>query len=213
MPFSSLRSKSGRLLSKNIKTMRNRLVALDLFNYKKIVVFEKLLEGPMTSPESKIEVDLTQLSSDDVVKTKRFRTKKGVLERVRKGHTCFAALKNGVVVSYCWVAFNNIFVKEFQKEINFAEDSAYLYDAFTVKEYRGKGIFPNLCTSVFSCLEERGYRRVFGMVNANNPSSLRAFEKVWKKLGTITYFKIFRFKRVKLNRRLITENFEKYVHI
>ena len=197
MSFHGLGAKFERSLRKNIKVIQNSFFALNIFHFKKIVVFEKELSDPITSLKSEIEVDVRLLSSKQIRKIERFHSKKGVLERVKEGQMCFVAFnKNNKVISYCWIAINSIYLREMQREAKIAKNVAYVYDAFTVKEYRGLRIFPGLYTEVFRYLKKQGYRRVYAMVIAGNTTSLRSFEKGWERLGVITFLKIFWLKKL-----------------
>lgn len=69
-------------------------------------------------------------------------SEKELLNRLREGQCCLGLKKNGAIVAFSWCNF---------KECSFAfdrwplkHDEAYLLDAYTCVDYRGKGLAPYL---------------------------------------------------------------------
>ena len=152
--------------------------------------------GLKTVNRAKVDVRLAQ--GDDILKLSKFKKFRGgkAEERVREGHLCFIAEKNGDIVNYAWVSLNETYVNEIERRIRLGSDSVYRYDGYTVPEYRGMGILPTVLTKSSDYLFQNGIKEIYDIVASNNFPSLRAHQKVGsRKMGEITFIRLFKLRR------------------
>jgi L-amino acid N-acyltransferase YncA len=79
-------------------------------------------------------------------------------------------------------------------------DSAFLYGWYTLPPYRGLGILPKALEKAFNYLYGRGIRKVYTCISHDIFPSLKAADKVgFRKIGAITYTKIFKLRLYQCN--------------
>jgi GNAT superfamily N-acetyltransferase len=100
-----------------------------------------------------------------------------VKARFNQGEVCGVAWSNSKVVSYCWLAFKQAEVGEINRIIKLSDKELYLYDAFTLPDYRGRGLFPALLTAILGFARSKSYSRALIFSNSRNRPSLRGIEK------------------------------------
>ena len=171
-----------------------------IFLYEKVFVFETLSSKICFITANKGGVNIRLARSDDILKLKRFEKFKGgkAGERLRAGHLCFVAEKDGKIANYTWVCFNEAFISELERKLHVGPNSAYRYDGFTVPEYRGMGILPRVLAWSSDYLFRNGIKDIYDLVTSNNYPSLRAHAKVGSvKMGEVTLIKLFRLRTYK----------------
>lgn len=102
-----------------------------------------------------------------------------LMDRLNQGDVCYAACQRARLVGYLWISIHQFIVPHLGRQFMVNPDEIYYYDAFTIPEYRGKGINPALAQ--YSSIEaSREYGRVYGLyyVQAENRSSLKVMEKI-----------------------------------
>jgi hypothetical protein len=174
-----------------------------LGNMELVTFFEKDLTQPLREvrPSQGIVVSLARPSDiDTLVKlmeerhriiepeiTKEF--KKLVLSRFQRGGLCFLGkTTEEEIVHYNWVSFNREQTLE-GRMLHLEPDEAYCLDAFTLREWRGHGIYPFLHYHALRVLKENGIRKAYTLVDADNKSSQKTHVlQAWKPLGTVLSF-------------------------
>lgn len=173
-----------------------RIIFGKLFVLEKIFVFEKNLSKVCFETGNKANVDVRLAQSGDILKlVKKFKKFRGgkAEERLRVGHLCFIAEKNGDIVSYKWVSFNETYVKELERTIRTGSDSAHIYDAYTVPECRGQGITGKISARIFDYLLQNGIKKTYHLISHNNFPSLRYAEKTGlRNMGEVTLARLFK---------------------
>jgi GNAT superfamily N-acetyltransferase len=79
------------------------------------------------------------------------------------------------------VAFNWANPHEFSGNLcrfDLEPDEAYLYDAYTIPDYRGKRLAPYLRYQTYRCLSRRGMNRIYSISDAFNTPSIRFKQKL-----------------------------------
>lgn len=102
-------------------------------------------------------------------------------KRLRDGHECYA-LQNDAheFESFVWIASGHgLYAVELGTYVWVPENVAYLYDAFTLPESRGRGLFTELVCGLVdaSRLSNPLIERFEAWVDRRNRASIRAFEK------------------------------------
>ena len=97
-------------------------------------------------------------------------------ERLRGGESCAVARHGSEVVSYCWSTGGPAWVGEINRLVVPEPADVYLYDAFTLPAWRGRGLFRTLLSRLLITSRERGRRRALIFALATNRASCRAIE-------------------------------------
>jgi len=187
--ISNFKMKLGALL---------RIIFGKIFVFEKTFVFEKFLSKVCFEMGNEAKVDVRLAQSEDILKlVKKFKKFRGgkAEERLRVGHLCFLAGKNGDVVHYKWVSFNETYVDALERSIRIVADSAYVYDAYTVPEYRGMGISSKVSARIFDYLFQNGIKKIYYLISYNNFPSLRDAEKMGlRNMGEVTLTRLFKLR-------------------
>jgi hypothetical protein len=111
-----------------------------------------------------------------------------VLSRFQRGGLCFLGKIGQEIIHYNWTSFN------WEESLGgrFAHlkpDEAFCLDAFTLKEWRGQGVYPAALYRMLQTLQEKGYRKAFTLVDTDNKSSIKPhYRQGWKPFGTVLCF-------------------------
>jgi RimJ/RimL family protein N-acetyltransferase len=108
-------------------------------------------------------------------------------QRFREGHACAIARHETGVVAYCWLACTPVWVGEIGHSVVPGPDDVYLYDAFTMPGWRGRGLFAAVVAPLLAFAHTRGRKRALIFVGARNRPSRRAIERAgFEILHTVT---------------------------
>ena len=178
--------------------LKIRAISGDLLRNEKLYFFEKLTDQRLKA-KAKINVNVRIVESEDFPKiAKRFENllETEAINRSKMGHICFGAELNGEFVHSTWVSFNNAYVGPLERKLRVSSDSAYIYDIFTVPEYRGLQIAPKVFSDVLNYLRDiRKIKKIYVSISHTNYSSLRVAKKEGlRKIGAIKYVRICRWR-------------------
>lgn len=102
------------------------------------------------------------------------------------------AVDQSRIVAYCWVSFTETEVGEIDRVIKVKNKELYIYDAFTLPDYRGKNLYPYILTYICQYGKEKGYTRALIFVLRENTPSKQGIEKAgFKQFQVIKYSRIF----------------------
>lgn len=114
-----------------------------------------------------------------------------LLERLSNGCLCLGIKVDNNIAAYTWC---NLEYCDYGERLSFElkEDEAYLFDARTFRDYRGKSIAPFLRYKFYEELEKLGRSKFYSFTSTLNTSALKFKEKL---LAIITkkyvYIRIF----------------------
>jgi RimJ/RimL family protein N-acetyltransferase len=97
--------------------------------------------------------------------------------RIREGQAVAVVRQGGDVVAYCWLTRAPEWVAEIGRRVVPGPDEVYLYDAFTVPEWRGRRLFPAMLGALVAYARTLGKRRALIFVLSGNRASRRAIER------------------------------------
>lgn len=160
------------------------------------IFFEKMLDDEGFKTEPKVDIDVRIIQRDDFLRIlNKLKLDINIEENYRTADLCAIAEIDGDLVHIRGVKLNWAYVGAIERTIRLSSDSAYLYGAYTVPEYRGLGIAPKVTEKIFCHLNQRGIRKVYACIQSNNYPSLRYAHKVgYRKIGTVTFIKIWKLK-------------------
>jgi len=98
-------------------------------------------------------------------------------QRIREGQVCAVALHGNDVIAYCWLTWQPEWVAEIDRLVVPGPDEAYLYEAYTVPAWRGRGLFSAMLLRLLAFARARGRRRALIFVLDRNLPSRRAIER------------------------------------
>jgi len=111
-----------------------------------------------------------------------------ILSRFQKGGLCFLGKIGEKIVHYNWISFNWEQTLK-ARTLRLKTDETYCLDAFTLREWRGKGIYPFIHYQALRHLKGKGVRMAYTLVDADNKSSKKThYLQAWKALGTVLSF-------------------------
>jgi GNAT superfamily N-acetyltransferase len=115
-------------------------------------------------------------------------------ERLREGQICAIARHGTDIVAYCWAAGSPVWVGEIGRAVVPARDDVYFYDAFTVPDWRGRGLFSAMLSHLVTVAAGRGRKRGLIFVEARNAASRRVIEKTgFQLVHTVSCVELGRF--------------------
>jgi GNAT superfamily N-acetyltransferase len=151
-------------------------------------------------PAPKVKVEISQLQPTDDAELEALQdiglvpsTKAQLVQRLKEGQRCYVAKSDGRVVARIWLVEGEFGDTDLERRCQLAQDEVYLETAFTVPEFRGKGIAPHLAGySLQDIARARNKTRAFGFIDVRNRASLRSgFTAGFKPVGRIGFIEVF----------------------
>ncbi len=164
-----------------------------MFQFVRLVLYAFPLPGPSQAPEPGIEVDLIRVQKGDPAAEQVAEALNPDLanRRFDRGEICFAAVHEGKIVSYLWLAHGEIGIEEINLAVSTLPNEVYLYDAFTLTPCRGKGLYPVVLKEALLYAGQNGFSRALIFVAVNNTASRRGVLKVgFLEFQVVTYLEI-----------------------
>lgn len=150
-----------------------------MFRFVRLVLYARPLPGAPEVPELPADVDLIHVKKGDPAAEEVAKALDHSLakRRFERGEVCFAALHEGKIVSYCWMAQGKIGIEELDLAVSTLPDEVYLYDAFTLPPWRGRGLYPVILREMLLYAGRNGFSRALIFVAAGNTASRRGVLK------------------------------------
>jgi len=181
-------AKAVAVLSNGYRTMTAREFAgflrLLLFRNDLILVYGRSLDDPelvQRRPDPRIRKgDLAELvSARRQHSAVPWELKCDLYDGVRD---FFVHTDDGVLGHISWLYYRN----DPNRILRLDEAECEIKFCLTLPEFRGKGIYPAALQAILQYLRERGYRRCFICVKADNEPSIRGIEKAgFERLGAV----------------------------
>lgn len=140
--------------------------------YRRMLCLVYPLQG-RTIPiyRSQIDIDFRTLVPEEINAYLRFRpavTRDSVEKRLARGDRCHASWHEGAIVDACWIATGNVFVHYLDRFISLERGDVYSYDAYTLPDYRGYGIYMARNSYTARRNQKEGYQRSVALVAPEN---------------------------------------------
>ncbi len=117
-------------------------------------------------------------------------------QRLEHGDICIAAWHKGIIIAFSWANLSELSFRPYNMPLSGNE--AYLYDAYTAPEFRGKRIADVLRYQLYTGLAEQGRHVLFSVSQRYNPPAIRFKTKLGAKIVdngfSITFFGRWEFK-------------------
>lgn len=164
-----------------------------------VTFFERDLTQPLRVIQIRVDLTITRAAESDIkalvvlmeerVMMQGIEKEKQVhplvLSRFQKGNWCFLGKIGAEIIHYNWISFHGdeSLAGHF---LRLEEDEAYCLDAFTLKEWRGKGIYPAAHYHTLLALRQKGFRKAYTLVDLDNKASRKTHHlHGWKAMGTV----------------------------
>lgn len=104
-------------------------------------------------------------------------TEEILLSRLKDGNLCFAVKHQGQLAAFTWC---NLRESTFPKGSTFQlkDNEAYLFDAYTLMSFRGKGIAPYMRYQLYKELAKLGKSTLFSISDSHNIPSIKFKKKL-----------------------------------
>ncbi|MBC7261230.1 MAG: GNAT family N-acetyltransferase, partial [Chloroflexi bacterium] len=162
--------------------------------YRRMVLFERSLDGPIAEVIPRLPVTIRPLRDADVLEYTRFRPEISpdeVHRRLASGQMCFAAWYEGRIVHAAWVAMGRAWIGYLAREVALASDDIYYYESFTAPDFRGQNIAGASLSYMQQALQKAGYRRILAAIMPENKPAFRPVEKTgFRPIGVMGYVRL-----------------------
>ncbi len=150
------------------------------------IVMEGLFGQPLSSELTTRfkDYDVSLLTADDMKTIAAIpgkeESERQLLGRLNKGNLCVGIKHHSYLVGFTWCDLKEFTLKGNEKPLK--PDEAYLFDAYTLIPYRGKGIAPYIRYQCYQQLAVMGKTRLYSVSGAFNVSSLKFKQKLNAKI-------------------------------
>jgi ribosomal protein S18 acetylase RimI-like enzyme len=145
------------------------------------LVEERLHEGICPEvPANLTNCTIDYLTKDDVqtiadlplrnIKREKF------IGQLDQGQRCLAMKCNGELAAFIWIDRMKCSLSGCGFKLN--DNEAFLFDAYTVAKFRGRGIAPYLRYECYKRLAEEGRTNIYSAVDVFNGSALKVLKKL-----------------------------------
>lgn len=129
-------------------------------------------------------------------------SEESLITRLKEGKRCFGIKCKGQIAAFTWVDFREFGFSASRSLLN--ENEAYLFDAYTLPAFRGKGLAPFVRSYAYGQLEDMGIKTFYSITDFFNVTAMRFKEKLGAKAMEMRLlFLIF-------NRRIFDIRLKKY---
>ncbi len=140
-------------------------------------VYERRLDAPAPSRVLPPGVELAVADRPMAAGGAKGRWHPEAEQRLRDGHVCAVARHETEVVAYCWLACTPVWVAEIGHAVVPGAEDVYIYDAFTMPEWRARGLFSAVLARLLAFAHARGRKRALIFAGARNRASRRVIER------------------------------------
>lgn len=120
---------------------------------------------------AQLEVDFRLLQSDEVDAYLRFRPslrRNRIEQRLEQGHRCFASWHGERIIDAGWTATQAVAVPYLGRVLRLDPGDVYSYDAYTLPEYRGYGLYMARNSHTARTNQREGLKRSVALVAPEN---------------------------------------------
>ncbi len=163
-----------------------RLVARPLI--RRLVVMTLPLTGELERVEPEVPATFEEL--------RPFLKEELIRLRLDAGHRFYVTKVGGRIVQGNGVAFGKAFSGYLDMAFPLAPEEGYVYEAYTVPEYRGKRLYSAALSRIARELRGQGYRRLVVFVYPRNRPALQAHSRMgFQPQGHIGYVELLGVRR------------------
>ena len=121
-----------------------------------------------------VELKTKDINELTAIPERNFTTE--YLQQRLKDGRCYGVRDKGKIVSFTWCNLKECSFVGAQFPLQ--ENEAYLYDFYTLIDYRGKGLAPHILYQVYKILARENRTVLYSISDCNNAQSLRIMDKL-----------------------------------
>lgn len=138
--------------------------------------------GPPANPEF-ASYEMGSLNSHDMgpmaAIPDRSISREVLIARLKEGKRCFGIKYQGQIAAFTWVDLKEFGVSASRSQLK--ENEAYLFDAYTLPAFRGKGLAPLIRNYAYEQLADMGIKALYSITDFFNIPSMCFKEKLGAK--------------------------------
>lgn len=184
-----------------------RYIRKNICGITKAIIFELDLEHPVPKIATKLELSFRMATKKDIdsMDDERYgydqSAKQYSRDRLAKGDSCVLALFNGKIIGYVWIMKDHIDISKFNY-ISLSKKRVSTYNAFVLKEFRGKRVRNAMNVYLIDIIRKSGKRFVVCVVDKDNKASIKCVERAgFKRIGCVNQFRFFGLKHDYMKKR------------
>ena len=155
--------------------------------YRRVFVAVRKLAEYNPAPASSALIHISMLSERDLPSYREFRpkqTERIIRNRLAMGDVCIAVWYEQKIVHAGWLATERPYSSYLNRYIMISPKSSYLYDGYTLPEYRQRGFAKLRHCYSFNYLREKGFTEAVMICAVENNSGLKLLLSAgWKIVG------------------------------
>lgn len=169
-----------------------------LFSWNQLYLYALSLEEeiPQVNPREEVEFVfmVSRESAAQLRDLSRVMNERMALRRLERGDVACVAYWRGKIVAYCWAAFQWAEIGEIDRKLLLREGECYLYDAYTLEGFRGKGLYPDILSCILRYVRKKGlHRALIFALKSNRPSHQGIRRGGFRLFQVVTYVRWFGF--------------------
>ncbi|MCA1779366.1 MAG: class I SAM-dependent methyltransferase [Xanthomonadaceae bacterium] len=131
-----------------------------------------------------------------------------ITDRFSRGDRCITARDNhGNILHSRWLTQKPTLIPELNLHVAPTRQQLYMYDGYSRAEARRQGIDSAMRKFIFQMSRDEGIREVISYVYSQNPTGIKAVQKLQEEVGSIRFIRLFQrwclvFGRRRLNQRV-----------
>ena len=159
--------------------------------YRRLAIIERIFDG---EAEAGLRVDwgLSKLTIPELPAYHARYPETDLDElrrRMERGGWCYVIRYDGGIIHSCWIATGTVRIDYLDCEVCIGSDLVYPYEAFTVPEFRGRGVATARVRLMERHLLAEGYQGSVGVVQPSDRAALRFnLSGQNRVIGTIGFF-------------------------
>ncbi len=183
-------------------------IARMFFLTNEAIWFKKDLNDWVVTGEPDLPIEISFSSQDRIVQWLRKNSasfpwicSEREIEVGRSEHHIYPyATYEGEIIGYFKIAFRRVYIRDYDMVIQLPPGTAFIYDTFTLPEYRGKRIGFFLLTAITRYLKSQSYRKLWCHIPAWNGASLNLYRKAgFEEVSPIRFVRLLKWKLFNLN--------------
>ncbi len=180
-------------------------LSFSVVEFGSVSFFVQDLAPSLSARRAALDVTMRRISSiglGPMRECDRALSKATLEERFQQGDVCFVAIDAQDKVAHShWVSAARGRIPELGMELILEPGQAYMYNATTRPDLRGRGLFPAVRDFLADSLHSKGFRRLLFYVRGDNYIGLRAERRWLRSIGKFWYLQVRGLRPLVIGRR------------